>query len=311
MAWNFRPDSSSQLKYWLDPVNANVKSLKGKRFNTGENLCKAFTNLNDKDLHKNVPLLEEGKFAGYWGGSNNTGITTIAERFTIPGNEQLHGVSLGIGKINVSSNRSGSEIIVKVFNGKALPEELIHSETVSISGLSPDAMNFIGFSETVEPADTFFIGIDLTNIQPADTFVLFQSVRLQGNVNSFVFAENAIWYDFKDANTENYSMANVMELIACNVDDFVNDTPLINNPVEALVYPNPSGEIFTFEAGQNIDPKNLRVFNLIGQEVKVNFFQVTDRKIRIDLSGNNPGIYFIKFITSKVTIVKKVSYIPW
>jgi hypothetical protein len=81
--------------------------------------------------------------------------------------------------------------------------------------------------------------------------------------------------------------------------------------VEALVYPNPSGEIFTFEAGQNIDPKNLRVFNLIGQEVKVNFFQVTDRKIRIDLSGNNPGIYFIKFITSKVTIVKKVSYIPW
>jgi hypothetical protein len=311
LAWDFRNDSSRQLKYWLDPLNSGVKQIDGRRFNVAEDLCLAFTNLNDGDHHENVTLIDADQFAGYWGGTNSAGITTIAERFSVRGNEQLSGVSLGIGKIVLNDSRSGSEISVNIYNGGVLPEVLIHSEKVKISTLHQGAMNFIEFSQTVEPADTFFVGIELTGIQPLDTFVLFQSVRLPGKENFFCFREDGLWYDFKEENTGNYSMSNVMELVACNVDVMVNDTPLVNNPEDALVYPNPTGNIFTFEAGRDIDVNDLSVFNIIGQAVQAKFSNMQGRRVRIDLSGNLPGVYFVRFKTGTGTIVKKVSYIPW
>jgi V8-like Glu-specific endopeptidase len=311
LAWNFRPDASRQLKYWLDPLNTGVSRLDGRRFNVGEDLCLAFTNLDDEDLHENVNMIDSEQFAGYWGGTNSAGIMAIAERFSVKGNEQLFGVSLGIGKMVLNDSKSGSQISVKVYNGGTLPEELIHSQLVNISTLHQGSMNFIQFNGTVEPADTFFVGIELTGIQPADTFVLFQSVRMPGKENSFYFLEGGLWYDFSQENTGNYSMANVMELVACNVDVMVNDTPLVNNPEDALIYPNPAGKIFTFEAGRDIDVNDLEVFNILGQAVKVNYSTPRGRRVRIDMSGNLPGVYFIRFRTVTGTIVKKVSYIPW
>jgi lysyl endopeptidase len=311
MAWEFRSDSSKQLKCWLDPLNKGVNYLEGRRLNFAEDLCLAYTNLDDSDYHENVSLINSEKFAGYWGGTNSAGITTIAERFSVTGNEQLSGVSLGVGKIVLGSSRSDSEISVNIYNGGAFPGNLIHSEKVLISTLRAACMNFIQLSATVEPADTFYVGIELSGIQPADTFVLFQSVRLPERENFFYFREDGTWYDFREENTENYSMANVIELVACNVDVLVNDTPLVNNPQDALVYPNPTGNIFTFEAGQDIDLNNLKVFNIIGQEVKVKYSAVQGRRVRIDLSDNLPGVYFIRFKTEKGNIVKKVSYVPW
>lgn len=311
LAWEFRTDSSRQLKCWLDPVNSGANSLNGRRFNIAEDLCLAFTNLNDEDHHENVSLVNSGQFAGYWGGTNSTGITTVAERFSIAGNKQLYGISLGVGKVEVKSREGESTIAVKVYNGGVLPEELIHSQTISISTLHAEAMNFIEFDKRVEPADIFFVGVELTGIQPADTFVLYQSVRLPEKSNFFYFLENGHWYDFKDENTGNYSMVNVMELVACNVDVTVNDTPLINIGQDAWVYPNPAGRIFTFEADRDIDLKHLSVFNVMGQAVKVKYLKMNSRKVQIELSGNLPGVYFVRLKTEGGVIVKKVSYIPW
>lgn len=310
MAWEFRSDSSKQLKCWLDPVNSGVNHLDGRRLNTPENLCLAFTNLDDEDHHENVALIDSEQPAGYWGGTNSAGITAIAERFSVKGDEILSGVSLGIGKIVLNDSRSDSYISVNVYNGGSLPKYLIHSETVKINTLHQGSMNFISFSKTVEPADTFFVGVELSGLQPADTFVLYQSVRMPGKDNFFWFREGGLWYDFSEENTGNYSMANVLELIACNVDVLVNDTPLVNNPQDALVYPNPAGDVFTFEAGREININDLEVFNIIGQEIKVRYSSLQGRRVRIDLSGNLPGVYFIRFKTEAGPIVKKVSYIP-
>jgi lysyl endopeptidase len=250
-------------------------------------------------------------FSGYWGGTNSLGITEITERFSIPGNEQLAGISLGIGKIKSSGTNSeqDSEITLKVYNGSSVPEKLIYSQPVKIKNLTTNAMNYIGFTEIIEPSDTFFIGFELSNLSLNDTLVVYQSLRPAHKENFFFFKQNRSWKNFKTANTENYAMANVFELVACNVELLFNDTMLVKNPMEALIYPNPAQGIFTFEAGQTIDPENIHVFNLLGQVVDAKLMNSRNKKIQIDLSGNQPGVYFVRFETATGFVSKKISWI--
>ncbi|MFW5756851.1 MAG: T9SS type A sorting domain-containing protein [Tangfeifania sp.] len=313
LAWEFKPDSGRQLKYWLDPTDSEISTLQGKRFYENENLCLSFTHLDDEDQHQAVPLLSDESFSGYWGGTNNVGIDEFVERFSIYGNEQLSGISMGIGKLHISNQEpfTEREITLKVYNGNKKPETLIYSQVVNLKALVADAMNFIGFTELVEPADTFFIGFELSNLLPTDSFAVYQSVRPAEKENFFYFKQDGFWEDFKTANTENHSMTNVFELLACNVAAQVNDTALVENPMEALIYPNPARSVFTFETGQKIDPGKISVYNLIGQQVDAKLLNLFDKKIQIDLSGNLPGIYFVRFESESGFISKKVTWAPW
>jgi len=163
----------------------------------------------------------------------------------------------------------------------------------------------------VEPADTFFIGFELSNLLPTDSFAVYQSVRPAEKENFFYFKQEGFWESFKNANVDSFAMVNVFELLACNVDALVNDTPLVQNPMEALIYPNPARSVFTFETGQQIDPGKISVFNLIGQQVDAKLMNLFDKKIQIDLSGNLPGIYFVRFESETGIISRKVTWAPW
>ncbi len=310
MAWEYKPDSTQQLKYWLDPLASGVGQLDGAQFYTGEDRCQAFTNLTASDQHENVVLLNGDEFAGYWGGSNSMGITEFTGRFSVKGNEKLAGISMGIGKLERAQSLSESEITVNVYNGNANPEIKIHSQPVKLKNLVSDAMNYIPFNEVVEPADTFFVGFELTQLHPRDSLVLYQSLRASEEENFFWFKQNETWYNFKDANTGNSSMANVFELVACNVNELVNDTPHVKNPMEGLIYPNPASGIFTFEAGQRLVPEKIEVYNMLGQRVTAQLLNHQHKKIEIDLSGNLPGIYFVRFRTTEGIISGKISWVP-
>lgn len=309
LAWEYKADSSGQLKYWLDPLHLNKLNQPGKRFYVGEDFCMAFTNLEDADEHQKVILSENGQDAGYWGGSNNQNVKEFVERFSVSGDEQLYGISIGIGLIDLISPASNSDITIKVYNGRFFPETLIYSQKVLIKNLVEDAMNFIGFERIIEPADTFFVGFELSNIQKDERFVIYQSLRQKNKENFFWFKQNNSWYDFESSNSNGYSIANVMELVACNVNE--PDKPLVKSSIGSLVYPNPAKGIFVFEAGQEIFPENIKVYNLIGQEVRSKFLKFKEKKIQIDLSGNQPGVYFIRYTSKLVKLSDKVVYIPW
>lgn len=310
-SWDYRSDSAKQLKYWLDPLNLNKQTLAGKQFYEGEELCAAFTNLNNNDVHENVPLIKSGVFSGYWGGTNSTGITEFVEQFSIYGNEQLSGVSLGVGKIDKDPGSTQSQITIKVYDGKAQPETLIYSENIFIKDLVENAMNFIGFSEIVEPSDTFYVGFELSNMLPLDTFVVYQSMRPANTENFLYFKQDGIWQSFKEASLGYNSIVNVFELVACNVDDTLNDTPILDDQDGILVFPNPTQSVFTIAANSDISEENISVFNLIGQIVEVQMSKVQERKIEINLAGNVPGVYFVRYKTSKGNISRKVSFVPW
>jgi hypothetical protein len=311
MAWDYRADTTKQLKYWLDPIKSGVQILDGKQFNEGENLCGAFTNLNDNDVYKMVPLTNANKFAGYWGGSNSIGITEFMERFSIEANEILSGVSLGVGKFKSKVTSNNSEITLKVYNGTQKPEQMIYSKVVKTSELAQDAMNFIGFSEDVKPGNIFFVGFELTNIQPLDSFAVYQSLRATGSENSFYLKQNGMWYNFVDSNPAKKAMANIFELVACNIDDLGTDTPMVDNPQDILVYPNPSRSTFRIEAGRDIPDSQIIVFNLLGQKTEIKVTRIDSRKVDIDLTGNVPGVYFVRFDTGEEIISRKISFVPW
>lgn len=311
LSWDYRSDSTKQLKYWLDPVKSGVQALAGKQFYKGENLCGAFTNLSDNDNYSVIPIKNSNQFAGYWGGSNSVGITEIMERFSIDGNEILSGISLGVGKFKNVLKSNNSEIKIKVYNGTKLPEKLIYSQVVKTAGFAQDAMNFIGFTENVKTDEIFFVGFELSNIQPLDSFVVYQSLRTASEINTFYFLQNNKWYNFKEANPDKKAISNIFELVACNIGDFSTDTPLVTNPLDILVYPNPSNSRVTVEAGQDIPDNKVAVFNLLGQKTEVKITRIAARKVDIDLTGNVPGVYFVRFDAGQDNITRKISFVPW
>ncbi|MEN8115805.1 MAG: T9SS type A sorting domain-containing protein [Bacteroidota bacterium] len=311
MQWDYKSDSSKQLKFWLDPVKSGVETVFGKLYNTDDDLCKAFTNLTDYDEHSNVVLKSSGEFSGYWGGTNGAGITEFVERFYIPGNETLDGVSIGVGKIDLQSGGEDSKITVNVYNGKKLPETLIYSKVVSINTFAEDAMNYIQFDEFFEPADTFFVGFGLTGIQPQDTFVIYQSLRKEADaVNQFYFKLNDEWNNFKASNEDNNAIVNVMELVACNYDDQINDTQVVEIPETVWIYPNPTYGNLTLASDQKIVPETISVYNTIGQEVGVNIINAGDYRVKINLKGKTPGVYFVRFNYSDTFVTRKFSFVP-
>lgn len=310
-AWDYKSDTAQQLKYWLDPIHTGAQVLNGAQFNDGENLCGAFTNLTDNDKYEMVPITGSNSFSGYWGGSNNLGITEFMERFSIEGNEVLTGVSFGVGSFKNVLKSSESEIMIKVYSGNQLPEKLIYSQLVKIGSFAKNAMNFIGFHEPFEPNGSFFIGFELTNIQPLDSFVVFQSLRPASDTSTFYFKQNNKWNNFKDFNPEKKSMANIFEVVACNINDFSTDTPIVENPIDIFLFPNPSNSKVTVEAGQNIDDNSIAVFNILGQKTEIKITSLGDRKVEIDLSGNTPGVYFVRFQVGQQIISRKISFVPW
>lgn len=304
--WDYRSDSSQQVKYWLDPVNSGVSSLDGNQFYTGENLCAAFTNLNDNDEHANVEITSGGTFAGYWGGTNNVGITEIAERFSIYGNESLRGVSLGIGKI-VKKSTQASKITVKVYSGENAPENTLYSKDVLINGLVADAMNYIEFSQDVQTDGTFYIGINLENVQARDTFVLYQSLRESGDENEFYFKLNSDWVNFED--NDQGAMCNVMEVLACNYSEQPVDSPDVDLPDNVWIYPNPTNSELTIESDQVITLETISVYNLLGQEINVPIISYHANRVKLDITGNTPGIYVVRFNYNDSFVTRKFSVI--
>jgi lysyl endopeptidase len=214
LSWDYHSDSTKQLKYWLDPLNSDIQTLSGQAIYTGSEFCLSFTNLNDNDQHQMISISDSAEYKGYWGGTNNLGITEITEKYNLTGNEIISGISLGVGRVH---NTNDAEITVKVYNGNEIPEELIYAEIIQIKNFTEGVMNQIDFSEPVIPGKTFFIGLELSHLQPTDSFVVFQSLREPEEENHFFFKRDNTWFNYKDFSSKN-AVSNVFEIVACNVD---------------------------------------------------------------------------------------------
>lgn len=306
IAWNNLPDSTRQLKYWLDPQNTNAQSLSGKNFYTGNDFCMAFSNMTDGDEHKLLRLSSQsGTPAGYWTGTNNQKITEVGDKFSIPGNEVLYGVSLGIGRKVLKSANSSSRLRVNVYDIRGNNFDIIHTQLVNPNDLAEDAMNLVVFNDPVLPADSFLVAVNFEGIVNGDTLAIYQSVRELSTRNSMYIKKDNTWSEFRRISPSGLSGALALELIACNVEG-VSDIPKTEMPLTLKLYPNPTFGRVEVSASHNITLDMMQVFNSQGRQVPYHSARLTPRKIEVNLAGQAPGMYFIRVVDGKSQATGKV-----
>jgi V8-like Glu-specific endopeptidase len=303
VAWNHYTDSARQLKCWLDPLNSGISKLDGISGYQGENYCNSFTHLVDGDTPALAPMKDTlGNLLGFWGGTNQAGISEYTEKYTIKGNEILSGISIGVARIIKNTSGSGY-ITVKVYNGNQAPESLIYSKDVQVSSLVANAMNLVSFDQAVQPADTFFIGFDVSKVNSAATIVVYFANRKNNN-NSVFFKQNNLWVDYHQA-TDTLSAAMALELLACNIMDDISDTPVVNQPADLLVFPNPASTVMRIRSKSEFKGEDVSIVDLLGRSISLRIEKTGLTEAKVDLTGNSQGIYFLRIKNKDISAATK------
>ncbi|NQU88113.1 MAG: T9SS type A sorting domain-containing protein [Mariniphaga sp.] len=272
--------------------------------------CDAFTNLAEGDLPVLTPMHDnEQQFAGYWGGTNSLGFEEYVEKFSIPGDEILEGISLGVARIVKNSVGADSYVTIKVYNGNQMPENQIYSKDVLINDFVQSAMNYISFDEVVEPSDTFFVGFNVTNIHENVTFALYHAERNEGE-NALYLRKNGNWIDFRDEK-ENKTASLAFELIACNVSNNGNDTIPIIKKGDIHIYPNPAKSILNLQTTVEISSDDISVFDLMGRELAVHIIEIGSMEFKIHLPEVRAGIYIIRVKNNTISESRKFYNFPY
>ena len=88
------------------------------------------------------------------------------------------------------------------------------------------------------------------------------------------------------------------------VDDVLDSSNFMTNE-DIILYPNPASEFITIAVPQNIQA-SLRLFDVSGKLLQYHKDVVLDGAYTLSIEGASSGVYFLRIITSKGTITKKV-----
>jgi hypothetical protein len=71
------------------------------------------------------------------------------------------------------------------------------------------------------------------------------------------------------------------------------------------IYPNPASDILNISNDYNFKTANFKIINTLGQEIKLNYIELDDNTISVDVSGLQRGVYYLSFEKdSKITTKK-------
>ena len=108
--------------------------------------------------------------------------------------------------------------------------------------------------------------------------------------------DGKIWY--VNATTNQVVRLEFIDVTGVNEMDAENNTH---------VYPNPNNGNFYLETTSSLNENStIAVYNMIGQQVNVIVNKTAVGLYQIDLSNEANGTYYVKLISAKNTIVKKI-----
>jgi len=313
LAWDYRSESSKQLKAWLDPINSNVEKLDGMAANSGVALCSPVTNFKDTDTHTIVKIPDLITKKGYYSGSNLSGFTEFAEQFKFSKNCEISGISLGISKFRINPLFTNSYIDVQVYQGTDMPEKLIYTEKFNINKFYSDAMNSLSFASPVKTTGNFFVSYDISGMNAGDSLIVYMANRKSDVTNSFYLKNKDGWLTYNSQNLNGNGSALLIELIACNINDTASVDTTKSSLLEARFYPNPlsGNSTLNIETVDTIDcPEEIAVYDLLGKKQNISYTQSGLNKMDLNFTGKRAGIYFIHLESGGKHIVGKVAYLP-
>ena len=210
------------------------------------------------------------------------------------------------------------------FECNNVPEKLIGR--VKFSGSSnrsigqEDALTIGAFFSTVSDTLTVVEGLNLclfpertkyfTTETPIDTFIDFE-IDLSHFIDTGVdYSYFTIMIKMKMLNNLSFDS----EYATAVLDDlrFEYKGPLsIDDHIlnEALIYPNPANNEITIESTTNLSTAKISIIDVSGRLVmntNENITNITDTKIKINITSLTQGIYFLNIKSGTNTIVKRI-----
>jgi len=312
LAWDYKKETSRQLKAWLDPNNSNVQSLNGFTPNTGQTLCKPVTNFENNESYSAIQIVNGTTKRGYYSGTNSAGFTDFGEKYTFSTSSEIQGISLGIAKVKTNPAFNESLISIQVYSGTDKPTTLLYTKQFDIHKFYVDGMNYLQFDTPVKTTGNFFITYNIKELHQGDTLAVYMANRQGDTTNNFFLKNNSGWSAYNSQNTAGNGSALLSELIACNIDTSTKIDSL-DNDVDATFFPNPINGTFLLKVKtkNNFDsPGTTKVYDLLGKEQNISVDIKGPNELTLNFSGKGLGIYFVHFQAGGRTIVGKVAYIP-
>jgi len=312
LAWDYRKETTKQLKIWLDPTNSNVEKLDGLLPNSGKTLCSPATNFKDNDTYSATQISNGIIKNGYYTGTNLSGFTDFAEQFKFSKNCEIQGVTLGIAKVKTNPLFAQSLITIQVYQGTDKPTTLLYSEKFDIKKFYSDAMNYLPFQTSVKTSGNFFITYNIQELNQGDTIAVYMANRKSDTTNSFYLKNSSGWLTFNSQNISGNGSALLTELIACNVDS-PTTIDSVDSGSLAKFYPNPlkGNAYLTVRTVSQIDsPESTVVYDILGKEQNISNTLKGPNELLLNFAGKRPGFYFVHIEAGGRQIVGKIAYIP-
>lgn len=290
-SWNDYPDSSNQLKYWLDPQGTGLTSVTSHNpYNFTVNSCDTVTHIETSDT--SGILCDTGGW-GYTSGHNYRGIDAYAERFIFNDSVSLTGVYWKPGLVIKSS--TGSYLTLFVAKGGMYPDSILYSEKVLYKTLSAGTGIVIPLWKVLAVKDTVYAGFTISYAN-ADTFAMVQSLnRLPGALNTVVVRQNNQWVGYDSVFSSPASFA--IGLQVCDLTWLgVKTTRTV--PEYFRVYPVPgNGNIHMVLPSSEDGKALLDVFDITGRPSGEYEISIRAGQAEANLTALPAGWYVIRLFT--------------
>ena len=309
-SWSYKNIPEKQLKYWLDPGNTGEMKIDGYDPYSGELKCGVFTNFTVRDTTRIDRVNDNIPSQGYWTGSNTEGYFEFAEKFSGLTSCEINGVSLGLARSYVADSDVDVYISVKVYEGEDNPETLVYSQDFPLNQMVEDAMNYLAFDEAITTIGDFFISCSISQLNEADTLVIYNAERLLAS-NTFFLKDNSGWEKYNIAKGSSTGTALLMEVVACNingeiVNEYVTDDIL-------TVFPNPvsNGSVLNVYSSAEIEkPEQAKIYNLLGKEIPFQLLSKAEKSFKLQLSNSSAGIYLLQLEINGKKYTGKILLVP-
>jgi lysyl endopeptidase len=281
------PDSSNQLKYWLDPAQTGKLFLDGyDPYGFNNEYCDTGWNFFPYDR---IGLSETGLEWGYVSGHNSAGYTQYAERFESEGNLQFAGVYLDVAKAVYSNPLAYIEL--KVWNGSSYPEKELYSGMLFLKDLQSNKVNYVSFDTVLSMTGSFFVGYKINYKEDSDTFALYHALDRGYTRPSSMYLYKDNWLQAEDPNALGIYTSLGIGISECYGKSRSPESNVLN------VYPNPCINSLTLDLPERMPIHEVKCFDNFGRPVSVIFRQTEDYN-RLFFSLKS-GIYYLKIISKE------------
>jgi len=303
-AWDYYADSSNQLKYWLDPLDASNNTSNGyEPYAMATKTCDTISNIAGKKLL--LDTLENR--SGYITGQNSDSVNRFAEKFILNSDtSRLIGAYLNPGAVSYADKNSLVGVEAWSAGTDGLPAEQLAVRYVPvIDFLENYSQNFVLFDSAISVSDTFFIAYHLYYNQPEDTFaVLHTPAYASIYQNTAYFQSGNTWFPMY-TNTYATSLA-IMPVVCGSLKSAVSEPEIHNNP-EISFYPNPVKDQLTIRFQTPLNkPARLNIISSSGMLMKQKIIPAHSSTVAIEFESFEPGIYFLLLTSDTMVYQRKL-----